>query len=296
MLNLIANKTWAVSVEVAEVLRRLAEAPPERLVALAQRDLQAAGGSRRIVERLGGPVAVIPLLGFIQQRGGMFMDFFGGTSTQALSAELRQAAADNSVRGIVLEVDSPGGEVSGVTEAASVIREVRAKKPVVAVASTLAASAAYWLASQADEVLVSPGGEVGSIGVYGIHVDLSAALEKEGVKATLVSAGKYKVEGNPFEPLGEDARAAMQEAVDRYYGMFVADVAKGRRASATAVRGGFGEGRVVGAKQAVELGMADGIGTLDDALRRAGSIGLARRSATASVMEMEAHRQRRERG
>ncbi|HEV2064048.1 MAG TPA: S49 family peptidase, partial [Thermoanaerobaculia bacterium] len=181
--------------------------------------------------------------------------------------------------------DSPGGEVYGADEAATVIRGVRASKPVVAVANSLAASAAYYLASQANELLVTPSGEVGSIGVYAVHEDWSAALDEGGVKVTFVSAGEGKTDGNDAQPLSDTAKADMQAAVDRYYSMFTAAVAKGRGVSVDRVRSEW-KAKVYGAKQAVEVGMADAVGTLDDAIRRASALARAR-SAAPSATSLE---------
>ena len=131
-----------------------------------------------------------------------------------------------------MNVDSPGGLIDLVPETAALIRTVRETKPVIAVANTYAASAAYWLASQASDLVVTPSGEVGSIGVYMPHLDVSGWEEQQGVKTTLISAGKYKTERSPFEPLSDEAAAAMQDTVDKYYGMFTYGVAVGRGTSA----------------------------------------------------------------
>lgn len=231
--------------------------------------------------RTAGDVAVIPLLGVISQRMNMMTDVSGGTSTEKFTALFKQVLADPNIKAIVIDVDSPGGGISGVQELASEIFAARGQKKVVAVANSLAASAAYWIASAADEFVVTPSGEVGSIGVFAQHMDYSGAMEKEGVKSTFVKAGKYKAEGNPYEPLADDAKAALQARVDEIYGTFTKDVAKHRGVSASDVRGGFGEGRVVGAKQALDMGMVDRVATLDQTLARLGV------STTASVTRAE---------
>jgi ClpP class serine protease len=141
---------------------------------------------------------------------------------------------------------------------------------MVAVANTMAASAGYWLACAPGELVVTPSGAVGSIGVWGAHEDISAAMEKEGVKVTLVSAGKYKVEGNPYEPLSDEAKAALQADVDNFYSMFVKAVAKNRGVSQDSVANGYGQGRMVMASLAVKQGMADSVATLDQTLARFG--------------------------
>jgi signal peptide peptidase SppA len=153
-----------------------------------------------------------------------------------------------------------------VPELAEEIRSARGKKPIIAVSNASMASAAYWIGSAASELVVTPSGQVGSIGVFSIHEDHSKQLAEEGVAVTLIRAGKYKTEGNPFEPLSDEARAAVQGEVDRYYSLFTRDVAKGRRVDVEAVRNGFGQGRMVNAQDALKLGMVDRVATLDDVL------------------------------
>ena len=178
----------------------------------------------------GTGIAVLPLYGVVTQRGNMVDDISGpgSTSTQQFTSVLRQMLADDKVGQILIDIDSPGGSVYGVAELASEIVKARAQKPVIAVANSLAASAAYWIGCSASEFYVTPGGEVGSIGVWQAHFDYSKALEEEGVKPTLISAGKFKVEGNPYVPLDEQAQAFMQSRVDDYYNAFIEAVAKGR--------------------------------------------------------------------
>jgi signal peptide peptidase SppA len=153
------------------------------------------------------------------------LDWFeGGTSTQQISAALAEANADDSVAQILLDIDSPGGSVSGVQELAAEISA--SKKPVTAYANSLAASAAYWIGSAASSFYMTPGGEVGSIGVWMMHQDWSTALKNEGIDVTLISAGARKVEGNPYQPLGKEAQTFMQSRVNDYYGAFTRDVAR----------------------------------------------------------------------
>ncbi|MGU3494221.1 S49 family peptidase [Xanthobacteraceae bacterium A53D] len=144
-------------------------------------------------------------------------------------------------------------------------------KRIVAHINALAASAAYWLASQADEVVVTPSGRAGSIGVYTVHEDVSAALDKAGVKRTYISAGEYKVEGNETEPLPDEAREYIQARVNESYRLFVADVASGRGVSPEHVLAEFGKGRVFGSAELLKRGMVDSIATLDETLARLGA-------------------------
>ncbi|MGQ0589316.1 MAG: S49 family peptidase, partial [Sphingosinicella sp.] len=192
----------------------------------------------------------------------------GGASLRQASRRLAGALADPAVTAIVLEIDSPGGSVYGVEEFANEVFAARARKRIVAHANALAASAAYWIAAQAEQFSVTPSGEVGSIGVVAVHVDYSEALKAEGIKITYVHAGEFKVEGNPAEPLNDAAQAFIQQRVNEYYEMFLAAVARGRGVGKTTVRKDFGQGRVYGAEQAKAAGMVDRIEPLTELIRR----------------------------
>lgn len=216
----------------------------------------------------GGAVAILPLLGMIIPRANMMSEMSGGTSVQRFTSNLRQALHDPDVGSIIIDVDSPGGQVGGVPELASEIFAARGNKRIVAVANTLAASAAYWIGSAADELVVTPSGEVGSIGVVAMHEDWSKFMEEKGVKISFIQAGEFKTEGNPYEPLGEEARAYFQSRTDDYYKMFVDAVARGRGVSAATVRNDFGQGRCYGGREAVSRGMADRVETLDAVVDR----------------------------
>jgi signal peptide peptidase SppA len=240
----------------------LARVDADKLVRDARRQAVSAAG--------GGGIAVLPLYGVITQRGNMVDDISGpgSVSAQLFSQTLRQALADDTVSQILIDIDSPGGSVYGVSELADEIAAARTQKPVVAIANSLAASAAYWLGAQANELYVTPGGEVGSIGVWQAHFDYSQALAAEGVTPTLISAGKYKVEGNPYMPLDADAQGFLQSRVDDYYGAFTKAVARGRGLPISQVRDGMGQGRVLGADAALAQNMVDGVATFDDVLKK----------------------------
>lgn len=232
--------------------------------------MQAANGKRNAAAP--GSVAVIPIRGIISQRMSMMSEISGGggTSTEKLTGQFRQALEDGNCKAIVFDVDSPGGSVAGVTELASEIYNSRGKKPSTAVVNSMACSAAYWLASAAKEVVCTPSGQAGSIGVYMIHQDVSEAYAKDGVKNTIIKAGKYKTEGNPYEPLSDEARAALLSNVEDYYGMFVRGVAQNRGTTQAAVRDGYGQGRSLLATDAVKQNLVDRVGTLDDVLGKYG--------------------------
>lgn len=244
----------------------------------------AQNGPRQGAQRASN-VAVIPIYGPISSRQGMMADTSGGTSVDDVRNSLRGALADPAVDAIVFDVDSPGGSVGGVTELAAEIRAARGQKPIVAVANTMAASAAYWLACQAEQVFCTPSGGVGSIGVFAAHHDLSAAYEADGEKVSLISSSisPYKTEGNEYEPLTDEARTDIQRQVDAFGQMFVSDVAKGRGVPVDAVRSQYGKGRVMLAPEALAAGMTDATGTLDDAVRQASRMVATRRAQNAAA-------------
>lgn len=214
------------------------------------------------------------------------------TGTDALSAQIRQAIDSPQIAKILLDIDSPGGSVYGIQELAAEIRQARQQKPVYAIANSLAASAAYWLGSQATQFSVTPGGEVGSIGVYSTHQYIGEALKKQGIETTLLSAGEFKTEGNPFEPLGEEARAYQQKRIDDYYLAFIDAVAQGRHVTADYVKESMGKGRVMGADDALALGMVDRIISFNDLvkeLQTPGKPSRNRRAMAERELQLSAH-------
>ena len=213
------------------------------------------GGSRK-------GTAVIPVSGFLTQHVHVPPYI---TSTEAVKAGVAAALEDSSVSNIVLAINSGGGQVMGVPELAAAIRSARAQKPVLAAVNSFAASAAYYIASACSRILATPSGELGSVGVYMLHIDASKALEAQGLKVTMIARGTGKTWGNPYEPLAPEALADSQQAVDRLYNMFVRDVAAGRGLPADKIRNGWGA-RAVGAEQAVSLGMADAVAPFDEVL------------------------------
>lgn len=286
--KLVMEKPWAVLPGTLEAIRELV--------------LMRAAGERfsdeEIIERIGagparrepvnaGAVAVIPIYGTIVPKADLMSKISGGTSAADIKMAISAAMQDPDIGSLVFDVDSPGGLTDLVPETAAYIRANRGRKPMLAVANTMMASAAYWLGSQADEIAVSPSSLTGSIGVFAAHDDLSAAQERLGVKTTLISAGKYKTETNRNAPLSDEARAHIQSLVDSAYGMFTADVAAGRGVKAKDVRGGFGEGRILPAQAAVAEGLADRVATLEQTIMRAAGLA-ALPSGTQALRSLEA--------
>jgi len=247
--------------------------PEERLDAAGKLELgeplQLAGGRAQpreasSVTRIGN-VAVIALEGLIFSRielGRLVR------SPEGFRRDLQQAVADPEVDAVVIDVSSPGGAVWMLADTHEKLMGLRGQKPIVAVVESMAFSAAYWLVSAADQIVVAPSAQVGSIGVLTQHVDFSAALDAEGINVTIIQRPDTKAERHPAVPLSDDALAHIQAQVDEAYERFVADVAKGRGVAVGTVKSDFSPGRVEEARRAVALGMADEIGTLEDTILR----------------------------
>ena len=207
-------------------------------------------------------IAIVPVLGPLVARGDWLTALLGASTYGAVAEMVAAAAEDPAVRGILLEMDSPGGEVGGLFDLVDTIGVIKTRsgKPLWAVASEAALSAAYAIASAADRLYVTRTGEVGSIGVVAVHLDGSGADAMAGLKWTLIGAGARKTDGNPHEPLSPRATADIQTDVDHLYDDLVALVARNRKRGADAVRAG--EAAIWRDERAIAAGFADGIGTV----------------------------------
>lgn len=276
ILAAFAGQPWAMQPEKLETIAAFLTFKA-RGGSLTSDEVEARIGDRRrqdgSPEPAPGGIAILPVHGVISQRMGMMADISGGTSTEAIAQQFRAALADESIKAIVFSHDSPGGGTYGVDELATEIRNARGVKPIIAQVDSLSASASYYLASQADEVVVTPGGEAGSIGVYSVHQDISKMLEKEGVRPTLIKAenGIYKAETANIHPLSEEAHDYLQQRVNVAEAAFISAVSAGRRVPLATVRDNFGKGRMFGAQELVKRGMADRIGTMTETLQRLGA-------------------------
>jgi signal peptide peptidase SppA len=210
-------------------------------------------------------VAIIPVDGVIAKRMNLFSQISGGASTELIKRDIEQALNDPAIKGIILNVDSPGGTVDGTSELADFIYNSRDRKPIVAFSDGMVASAAYWIASSAESLYISGDTNmIGSIGVVAAHRDLSKREEQYGVKTTEITAGKYKRIASQYAPLTEEGQADIQGKVDYLYAAFVGDVARNRGTSVEDVLSRMADGRVFTGKQSISAGLVDGVSTLDD--------------------------------
>lgn len=218
-------------------------------------------GARKPYEMAEG-IAFINISGFLTADARWWDE----TGYDEIVDEVEMAVADPDVKGILLRVDSAGGEVTKAFETARGLAEAGKKKPMWTAVDPYAYSAAYMLACCAERIYVLPdSGGVGSIGVYSMHVDMSKALDKMGVAITFISAGKGKTDGNPYEPLSDSARKRFAAEVNRYYETFVGFVAERRKMPAERIVKELGAGLFNGRAQAIASGLATHVGSLADA-------------------------------
>ena len=208
-----------------------------------------------------GDQAVISISGTITKKLYGLDAISGGTTTDDYARCIQQCLANPMVSGIILNIDSPGGTVTGTKELADFIFESRGIKPIVAFASGQMCSAAYWIGSAADAIVGFPTASIGSIGVITKHQDWSKAEENAGVKTTYIYAGKYKSAGNSSEALAGDNLAYLQASVDDYYTLFVDDVARNLGISVSEATK-LADARTHIASKALELGLIHSVGNL----------------------------------
>ena len=214
--------------------------------------------------RLLNGAAILTISGTLVPTGSAFLSLFGLISQEGIREQLTRAAADRDVTSIVLQIDSPGGFSSGTDSTAELIRQIGKGKPVKAYVTGMAASAAYWLAAQAQEITVTPGAEVGSIGVFAVHSDLSGAYASIGIKNTVIGAGKFKTDGNPFEQLSDQAKADLQARVEDLRVQFADEVELGRGKRMTSAAALATEAQTYVGADAVAEGLADAVGYWPD--------------------------------
>lgn len=208
--------------------------------------------------------AVIPIQGVIAKKMNLFTQISGGVSTQLVGRDIKEALADDSIKSIVLDIDSPGGTVDGTQELADIVFAGREKKPIVAYSDGMVASAAYWIGSAADKMYISGDTiDIGSIGVVTSHVDYSEYEKKIGIKTTEIYAGKYKRIASDTKPLSKEGKQYIQDQVDYLYSIFVDHVAKHRGVSSEIVLKDMADGKIFIGQQAITAGLVDGVSTID---------------------------------
>ena len=259
--NIIANRQTVIQVDnIAEVM--------------------AANATK--FNNIKGKVVVLPVNGYISQQETYYSAIGVETSSITLGKWFDSVMNNNDIGAVVLNINSPGGTVSGLSSITEKIRSYKGAKPIIAVSNGLMASAAYYIGSAADEIVADPDSLTGSIGTVMTHLEASKYYENMGVKVTFIHAGKDKVIGNPYEPLSDESKNEFQKIVDYYYDSFVSTVAANRNTTASDIVKNYGQGKVLTAKDAKSVGMVDRIATLDGVIEQ-----LIRRSKVTNSLKAQ---------
>lgn len=262
LASLVFNKPLLVTQDYAETIA----------VVLADRlDLNVEGMSIKNDPRDARPtsnekgIAVIPIVGSMSHRTSGMEAMSGMQSYASLQQKFEQAFNDPNVTSILMDIDSPGGSVAGAFDFRDYLMENKGRKPMYALARDNMCSAAYLIGSTADKLYATQTARVGSIGVIAMHTDMSEKNKKDGIKPTFITAGDFKAAGNPHEKLEGAHLDYIQESVNQSYEMFIDAVADARGLDKKAIRDT--QARVYGGKEAVKIGLADGIRTYESVLK-----------------------------
>lgn len=242
-------------IPLALELRAAREERPNALAARAGRPLD---GTRDVLLRDG--VAIVPIIGPIVRRADFFSAVSGGTSTATIAQDLNRALDDPAVDAILLELDSPGGEATGINELARMLFEARGRKPVTAYVEGLGASAAYWIASAADEIVASATAGLGSIGA------VMAVYDPQKLQSKQIEFVSSQSPKKRMDPTTETGKASYQRIVDDLAEVFIGAVATHRGVSEDKVLSDFGQGSILIGRHAVAAGLADRLGSFEEAL------------------------------
>jgi signal peptide peptidase SppA len=272
----LCSQQWMIQREALETIAAIAarQNDPAAYEALQAERGRPLVNSRRVsVRGETENVAVIPVIGPIFPRANLFSMMSGATSTDVLAQDLRTALNDRTIDAIILEIDSPGGAVSGINELAQLIYDARAEKPVIAYGQHTVASAAYWIASAAREIVIDATAPVGSIGVILSVQDSKDRDARSGVRTwnivSNVSPDKI------IDPSMDEGRAKLQKVVDDMATVFVETVARNRGITSAQVTENYGRGGILVGASALTAGMVDQIGSLESVIAEQSAAGRA---------------------
>ncbi len=258
-LSEIANAPWSILPEALQALMVALQSISRETSNDSHPDARAhvvRAAARQM--SVGGGVATIPIVGIIRPREDYYTKYLGATACSQIIAETRAANANPDVSQIIYSIDSPGGSVLGLAEAAAAIHA--SGKPTTSVVEGICASAAYYLGSGANRIVAKPSSSVGSIGSIMVAASYVRYFEEMGIDVSAIHFGKNKGDGSPYKPLDDRAKASLQEWVDSYGHQFVDAVAKHRGITSKKVMDDFGQGKVFIASKALAIGMIDAVG------------------------------------
>jgi capsid assembly protease len=218
---------------------------------------------------MDGQIAIMQINGPITPKADIFSSLFGGATIDVMTRDFKALVADENVKAIVLDIDSPGGVVFGGFEFADLVFESRSSKPIVAISGTMMASLAMLIASAAEDVFITSESVItGSIGTLANHVDVSGLEKSIGIKTTPITAGKFKAIASAFAPLTAEGRADIQGRLDHVSDALVKAIAKFKGVDVKTVNSEMGDGKVFVGSQGIKAGLVDGIMEPDELIDR----------------------------
>lgn len=254
--NRVTGEPWAITEPALHTILEIAareNETPESVAAKLGRELR---NTHTVVERDG--VAIIPVVGPLFRYANIFTQISGASSYEILAKDFTAALDDPAIKAIILDIDSPGGEVNGVAELAGMVFEARGRKPIIAYASGDAASGAYWLASAADQIVVSETSALGSIGVVGVYRSKDA-----GESASEIEIVSSQSPHKRLDPASSEGKKRLQQRIDAMANVFITTISRNRGVDPTTVMDNFGGGDVMIGAAAVGAGLADRVGSLE---------------------------------
>lgn len=259
--ELAIGQPWAILPEMLSTILSIAarETNPEAVAAKLGRPLENSYNTE-----LRDGVAILPVTGPVMRYANLFSKVSGATSIDVLATDFNQAIANPDVKAIVLNIDSPGGTVAGVNEFADMIYAARGKKPIISYVSGMGASAAYWLASSADEIVIDATASVGSIGVVSVQNDDTERKAKAGIKEIQIVSSLSPRKRPDLST--DEGRADVQAMVDSIAKVFFQTVARNRSVTTDTVLTDYGQGGLLVGADAVNAGMADRVGSLEQVI------------------------------
>lgn len=265
---------WAIQKNELEKIVAIATRSGE-IEALRTKHGQPMNNNRKTEIRNG--IAIIPVTGSIFRYANMFTEISGGTSTQMLALDIQEALENKDIRGILLDIDSGGGQANGISELSQMIFNARASKPIKAYIGGSGASAAYWIGSAASEVIINDTGVAGSIGAMLSFEDDSEAMAAQGIKEVKIISSVSPLKNSDSE---------LQALVDSLGQIFVENVAKNRATTTENVLKNYGQGGLFVGKDAVNAGLADRVGTFEDVLSSFGG-GISQRGGGLTAKQKQ---------
>ena len=254
--NKITGEPWAITENSLQTILEVAARENEKPEAVAAKLGRELRNTHTVIERDG--VAIIPVVGPLFRYANIFTQISGASSYEILAKDFTTALENPDIKAIILDIDSPGGEVNGVSELAGMVFDARGKKPIVAYASGDVASGAYWLASAADKIVVSSTSSVGSIGVVGVYRKKDAKESASEIEIVSSQSPHRRI-----DPSTDEGHKRLQSSIDAMADVFIATISRNRGISPEAVLDNYGGGDIFIGANAVNASMAESVGSLE---------------------------------